>query len=40
MIEVSAMNSKLADRAARMVGDITGAGLSVTRPALEAAGGT
>jgi N-acetylmuramic acid 6-phosphate etherase len=38
MIEVSAMNSKLADRAARMVGDITGAGLSVTRPALEAAG--
>jgi N-acetylmuramic acid 6-phosphate etherase len=38
MIEVSAMNSKLADRAARMVGDITGAGPSAARPALEAAG--
>ncbi|MDP9844003.1 N-acetylmuramic acid 6-phosphate etherase [Streptosporangium lutulentum] len=38
MIEVSAMNSKLADRAARMVGDITGAELPVIRPALEAAG--
>ncbi|GAA2874695.1 N-acetylmuramic acid 6-phosphate etherase [Streptosporangium fragile] len=38
MIEVSAMNSKLADRAARMVSDITGTDLSVARPALEAAG--
>ncbi|MFI6800794.1 N-acetylmuramic acid 6-phosphate etherase [Streptosporangium canum] len=38
MIEVSAMNSKLADRATRMVRDITGADLSVARPALEAAG--
>ncbi|GII01406.1 N-acetylmuramic acid 6-phosphate etherase [Planobispora takensis] len=37
MIEVSAANSKLADRAARMVSDITGADLSVARPALEAA---
>lgn len=38
MIEMSAINSKLAGRAARMVGDITGASLSVARPALEAAG--
>ncbi|MEU4409913.1 N-acetylmuramic acid 6-phosphate etherase [Streptosporangium sp. NPDC023963] len=38
MIEVSAMNSKLADRAARMVSDITGAALSAARSALEAAG--
>ncbi|MFJ2033999.1 N-acetylmuramic acid 6-phosphate etherase [Streptosporangium sp. NPDC087985] len=38
MIEVSAMNSKLADRATRMVRDITGADLAVARPALEAAG--
>ncbi|GAA4231370.1 N-acetylmuramic acid 6-phosphate etherase [Streptosporangium album] len=38
MIEVSAANSKLADRATRMVGDITGVDLSVARPALEAAG--
>ncbi|MFF5205656.1 N-acetylmuramic acid 6-phosphate etherase [Streptosporangium sp. NPDC000396] len=38
MIEVSAANSKLADRATRMVSDITGAGLPVARPALEAAG--
>ncbi|MEU0480944.1 N-acetylmuramic acid 6-phosphate etherase [Streptosporangium sp. NPDC006013] len=37
MIEVSAMNSKLADRAARMVSDITGAALPVSRSALEAA---
>ncbi|GIH93342.1 N-acetylmuramic acid 6-phosphate etherase [Planobispora siamensis] len=37
MIEVSAANSKLADRAARMVSDITGADLSAARPALEAA---
>ncbi|MCC5578310.1 N-acetylmuramic acid 6-phosphate etherase [Microtetraspora sp. AC03309] len=38
MIEVSAANSKLADRAARMVGDITGAGLDTAQAALEAAG--
>ncbi|WP_440104953.1 N-acetylmuramic acid 6-phosphate etherase [Streptosporangium sp. H16] len=38
MIEVSAMNSKLADRAARMVSDITGTALSAARSALEAAG--
>ncbi|WP_326823280.1 N-acetylmuramic acid 6-phosphate etherase [Streptosporangium sp. NBC_01756] len=38
MIEMSAANSKLADRATRMVGDITGADLSIARPALEAAG--
>jgi N-acetylmuramic acid 6-phosphate etherase len=38
MIEVSAMNSKLADRAVRMVSDITGTALSVARPAVEAAG--
>ncbi|MEV0588314.1 N-acetylmuramic acid 6-phosphate etherase [Nonomuraea sp. NPDC050310] len=39
MIEVSAMNSKLADRAARMVGDITGADLDTARKALDEAGG-
>ncbi|MFF3669698.1 N-acetylmuramic acid 6-phosphate etherase [Microtetraspora malaysiensis] len=38
MIEVSAANSKLVDRAARMVGDITGAGLDTAHAALEAAG--
>jgi N-acetylmuramic acid 6-phosphate etherase len=38
MVEVSAMNSKLADRAVRMVSDITGAVPSVARPAVEAAG--
>ncbi|MCG5218509.1 N-acetylmuramic acid 6-phosphate etherase [Streptosporangium sp. KLBMP 9127] len=38
MIELSAMNSKLAHRAARMVSDITGADLAVARPAVEAAG--
>jgi N-acetylmuramic acid 6-phosphate etherase len=37
MIEVSASNAKLVDRAARMVASITGAGLSVARLALEAA---
>ncbi|WP_067126596.1 N-acetylmuramic acid 6-phosphate etherase [Microtetraspora malaysiensis] len=38
MIEVSAANSKLVDRAARMVGDITGAGLDTAHATLEAAG--
>ncbi|GAA3040884.1 hypothetical protein GCM10017559_81870 [Streptosporangium longisporum] len=38
MIEVSAMNSKLADRAARMVGDLTGAASAVARATLEATG--
>ncbi|MCW2878681.1 MAG: N-acetylmuramic acid-6-phosphate etherase [Sphaerisporangium sp.] len=38
MIEVSASNTKLVDRAARIVGDITGADISVARLALEAAG--
>ncbi|WP_235558353.1 N-acetylmuramic acid 6-phosphate etherase [Sphaerimonospora mesophila] len=38
MIEVSAANAKLANRAARMVGDITGAGLDTARAMLEAAG--
>ncbi|MFI6512573.1 N-acetylmuramic acid 6-phosphate etherase [Streptosporangium sp. NPDC050855] len=38
MIEVSAMNSKLADRAARMVGDLTGAASAVARATLESAG--
>nr|BFE78821.1 hypothetical protein GCM10020093_014220 [Planobispora longispora] len=38
MIEVSAANAKLADRATRMVSDITGAGLSAARSALEEAG--
>ncbi|MBG0830338.1 N-acetylmuramic acid 6-phosphate etherase [Planomonospora sp. ID67723] len=37
MIEVSAANAKLADRAIRMVSDITGAGISAVRPVLEAA---
>jgi N-acetylmuramic acid 6-phosphate etherase len=39
MIEMSAMNSKLADRAVRMVGDITGADHDVSGRALDAAGG-
>jgi N-acetylmuramic acid 6-phosphate etherase len=38
MIELSAMNSKLAHRAARMVSDITGTEVSVARPVVEAAG--
>ncbi len=38
MIEVSASNTKLVNRAARIVGDITGADLSVARRALEDAG--
>ncbi|GAA3826365.1 N-acetylmuramic acid 6-phosphate etherase [Sphaerisporangium flaviroseum] len=38
MVEVSASNTKLVDRAARIVGDITGANLSASRAALEAAG--
>ncbi|MEV7014009.1 N-acetylmuramic acid 6-phosphate etherase [Streptosporangium sp. NPDC051022] len=38
MIEMAAMNSKLAGRAVRMVGDITGASPQAVRPALEAAG--
>jgi N-acetylmuramic acid 6-phosphate etherase len=38
MIEMSASNTKLADRAARMVGDITGADLSAARRTLEDAG--
>ncbi len=37
MIEVSAVNEKLARRATRMVGDITGAGAAAARGALEAA---
>ncbi len=39
MIEMSAMNSKLAGRALRMVRDITGADQETARAALEAAGG-
>ncbi|WP_084958500.1 N-acetylmuramic acid 6-phosphate etherase [Thermoactinospora rubra] len=39
MIEVSAMNAKLAERALRMVRDITGADLETSRKALEEAGG-
>ncbi|GAA4080843.1 N-acetylmuramic acid 6-phosphate etherase [Nonomuraea soli] len=39
MIEVSAMNAKLADRAARMVADITGADAETARQALAEAGG-
>lgn len=39
MIEMSAMNAKLAGRAARMVAGITGAGLERAQEALEAAGG-
>jgi N-acetylmuramic acid 6-phosphate etherase len=39
MIEMSAMNSKLAGRALRMVRDITGADAPTARAALEAAGG-
>ena len=38
MIEVSAGNAKLVDRAARIVGDITGADLTTARLALESAG--
>ncbi|GIH25006.1 N-acetylmuramic acid 6-phosphate etherase [Acrocarpospora phusangensis] len=38
MVEMAATNSKLADRAARIVSDITGAGLPDARAALEAAG--
>jgi N-acetylmuramic acid 6-phosphate etherase len=38
MIEVSASNAKLADRAVRIVSDITGAAITVARPAVEAAG--
>ncbi|MDF5752040.1 N-acetylmuramic acid 6-phosphate etherase [Spongiactinospora sp. TRM90649] len=38
MIEVSAMNAKLADRAVRMVADITGADPEVARTAVESAG--
>ncbi|WP_214412292.1 N-acetylmuramic acid 6-phosphate etherase [Sphaerisporangium fuscum] len=38
MIEVSASNTKLVDRAARIVGEITGADLAVARRTLEAAG--
>lgn len=38
MIEMSAMNSKLAGRATRMVSAITGVSPSVARPALESAG--
>ncbi|GGS83780.1 N-acetylmuramic acid 6-phosphate etherase [Planobispora rosea] len=37
MIEVSAANAKLADRATRMVSDITGSGLPAARSALESA---
>ncbi|MEU7894740.1 N-acetylmuramic acid 6-phosphate etherase [Nonomuraea sp. NPDC049152] len=39
MIEMSAMNAKLADRAARMVSDIAGTSLETARETLEAAGG-
>ncbi|MGV9307449.1 MULTISPECIES: N-acetylmuramic acid 6-phosphate etherase [unclassified Nonomuraea] len=39
MIEMSAMNTKLAGRAARMVSDITGADPEEARKALDAAGG-
>ncbi|MFI6531823.1 N-acetylmuramic acid 6-phosphate etherase [Nonomuraea sp. NPDC050547] len=39
MIEMSAMNSKLAGRAVRMVGDITGADAETARTTLEAADG-
>ncbi|MFE0152717.1 N-acetylmuramic acid 6-phosphate etherase [Nonomuraea sp. NPDC059007] len=39
MIEMSAMNSKLAGRAVRMVGDITGADAETARATLEAADG-
>ncbi|MET9344098.1 N-acetylmuramic acid 6-phosphate etherase [Nonomuraea sp. NPDC003804] len=39
MIEMSAMNTKLAGRAARMVSDITGADPEKARKALDAAGG-
>jgi N-acetylmuramic acid 6-phosphate etherase len=39
MIEMSAMNSKLADRAVRMVSDITGADHDAAGEALDAAGG-
>lgn len=38
MIEVSASNAKLADRAVRIVSDITGAAVTVARPVVEAAG--
>ncbi|GAA0424496.1 N-acetylmuramic acid 6-phosphate etherase [Acrocarpospora corrugata] len=38
MIEMAATNSKLADRAARIVSDITGADLRTARDTLEAAG--
>jgi N-acetylmuramic acid 6-phosphate etherase len=38
MVEMSATNSKLADRAARIVSDITGAGIHDAQGALEAAG--
>lgn len=38
MIELSAMNTKLADRATRIIADVTGADESVARQALEAAG--
>lgn len=39
MIEMSAMNAKLADRAARMVSDIAGTTLETARETLDAAGG-
>ncbi|MFE3454499.1 N-acetylmuramic acid 6-phosphate etherase [Nonomuraea sp. NPDC059194] len=39
MIEMSAMNTKLAGRAVRMVSDITGAPVETARQTLEAAGG-
>ncbi|MFI7124518.1 N-acetylmuramic acid 6-phosphate etherase [Nonomuraea sp. NPDC050153] len=39
MIEMSAMNNKLAGRALRMVSDITGADLKTAETALDAAGG-
>ncbi|MER5999545.1 N-acetylmuramic acid 6-phosphate etherase [Nonomuraea angiospora] len=39
MIEMSAMNNKLAGRALRMVSDITGADLETAETALDAAGG-
>ncbi|MFD1932112.1 MULTISPECIES: N-acetylmuramic acid 6-phosphate etherase [Nonomuraea] len=39
MIEMSAMNAKLAGRAARMVSDITGATVETAKDTLEAAGG-
>ncbi|GAA2666652.1 MULTISPECIES: N-acetylmuramic acid 6-phosphate etherase [Nonomuraea] len=39
MIEMSAMNAKLAGRAARMVSDITGVSAETARETLEAAGG-